>query len=755
MVSSRKKFLVWWFRSGIAIRLALFFAVSALLFALVYWQRPDGEGTYLPTNIAVFSLVNLNIAILFVLIFLVGRNFYQLIFDRKRKILGSHLRFRLVSAIVGLTAIPAVLLIAVSSGLLNRAIDGWFSSPAEASVEAAKDIARFHFQSLEQRTAQIARSLSEEVQSKQLVISRVEDLKGLLESRRVAETLYAIEIFRNKEVSLVKVENATASITFFSPPPPREESFERAFSGEAHVVVQETPSSQFIRAFQPLILGKEEVVLVVTHRVRSEMTLALSSIRQSYQEYRQLTHFKNPLRSTYILTLYMIAGLVLFAAMWLGIQIAKQLTVPIQRLSEGMREVAKGNFRMQVHHRGDDEIAFLTRNFNQMTNQLRESTEQAESRRVYLETVLENLAVGVIVIDPMARISAVNSAVLRMLSKQRDSISYEGALVETFLPIQIWREVKELLHVEESGDDRKRGSTSARLQEREVVFSLDGREKRMLCTAGILRTRDQNLLGSVLLLDDVTALSEAQRLAAWREAARRIAHEIKNPLTPIKLAAQRLKKMFSVDEEGGRGVHDATTTIIEHVDSIQRLTDEFSRFARMPMLHLETTDMKTLVQEAVLSYIEEGSRISFQSIIDDDVPPLEVDAEQIRRLLMNLIENAVKALEEDVEQQQNESPRIVVRLSVEKTDGEVLLEVRDNGPGIPDHEKMQVFQPYFTKRSGGTGLGLAIVSSIVAEHHGDIRVVDLNPRGTRVIVSFPIFGRESTQRKLELSWKED
>lgn len=752
MVSSRRRFLVWWFRAGISVRLFLFSIVSFLLFALVYWQRPTSNSAYLPSNVVVFGLVNLIIAALLILVFLVARNFYQLLFERKRKTHGSRLRLKLVGAIVGLTAIPAVLLIAVSSGLLSRAMDGWFSSPAEASVEAAREVAKMYFGSLKTRSKQITRELSEELQSRQLDVGGTEGIRSILERRRINEDLYGIEIFRSSEESLVQVENVTASIDYFSPPALQPEILQKAFDGSNEVIIQETPSSQFVRSMMPMVLANEQVVLLVTIRVPASMTLALNTIGDSYNDYLQLQHFKNPLRSTYILSLYLVAALVLFAAVWLGIHIARQLTVPIQRLSEAMQEVASGNFGRQVHHKGDDEIALLTRSFNQMTTQLRDSTTQSERRRVYLETVLSNLAVGVVVFDLDGTITAVNEAALSILGKGGSSREYEGTIVETFMPNEVWAKIGHLLKEELARQD------SPRIQEQEVLFSVDGRERRVLCTTGALMTESHRSLGNVLLIDDVTALSEAQRLAAWREAARRIAHEIKNPLTPIRLAAQRLGRTFQDSDTNGQQVREATHTIIEHVDSIKRLTDEFSRFARMPMLDLKRTDLKLIVHDVVLSYVENEVGISFQAIVADDVPEIQADAEQIRRMLINLIENSIRAIRDESAQEgggangsSGDTARILVKLYPELNKERLILEICDNGPGIPVEDRPRVFEPYFTRRSGGTGLGLAIVASIVSEHHGEVRVTDFSPRGTRMIVTLPLTMDGHTQRKLEVT----
>ena len=746
MVSSRRRLLVWWFRAGIGIRLFFFFLISFLLFLLVYWQRPTGDAANLP-SVVVWSLVNFIVAALLILVFLVARNFYQLLFERKRKTHGSRLRLKLVGAIVGLTAIPAVLLISVSSGLLSKAIDGWFSSPVEASVEAAREVAKMYFGSLKSRAVQITRELSEELQSQELALDTPESIRSLLERKRVNEELYGIQLFSSPNESVVHVENVTASIDYFSPPPLDVEIVKRAFDGNKEVIFQETLSSQFVRSLRPVLISNKNLVLLVTIRVPASMTLALNTIGDSYNDYLQLQHFQNPLRSTYIVSLYLVAALVLFAAVWLGIHIARQLTVPIQRLSEAMQEVASGNFGRQVHHKGDDEIALLTRSFNQMTTQLRDSTAQSERRRVYLETVLSNLAVGVVVFDIDGTITAVNDAALRILGEKGVSADYEGSLGGSLIPDEMWEKVGHLLTEEAVRQDPKR------IQEQEVLFSVDGIERRVLCTTGALTTQMQRSIGNVLLIDDVTALSEAQRLAAWREAARRIAHEIKNPLTPIKLAAQRLGRTFRDSEPLGQQVLEATHTIIEHVDSIKRLTDEFSRFARMPMLNLQQTDLTLLVNDVVLSYVENERGISFQAMVGEGVPEVEVDAEQIRRMLINLIDNSIRAIREERDETaglSGEAARVLVKLYVQQEQEKITLEICDTGPGVAVEDRARVFEPYFTRRSGGTGLGLAIVASIVAEHHGEVRVTDFSPRGTRMIISLPLSMQRSTQRKLEV-----
>jgi len=708
---------------------------------LVYWQRPLDEDAYLSSNLAVFALVNLNVAILCVLIFLVGRNLAKLFFDRRRGILGSKLRMRLVTAFVGLTLIPTGILLVLASGLLTRATDGWFSSPAEVSVDGALAVARLHLRGLEEDVLQISRELSLQIQARQFEFDSLGILQGFLESRRKDKGLYGIYLVDRQGEVLIHVQNVAAQFEQFREPPPSREGLEGA-PERATVTFEETDTSQFVRAYQSITFQERAAVLVVTHRIKPELTHAMNLVSEAYSEYEQLKLFKNPLKSVYLLTLYMFTGLILFAAIWFGFYIARELSIPIQRLAEGTREVARGNYNVHIRQLGDDEMGSLVSSFNQMTRDLKTSVEQGERRRIYIETILSHLAVGVISVDPAQRITSLNKAVREILGLA-DEASLEGVALSEVLPEPLNHEIAQLV----DQVSKQPESESSMVAEREIELTSEGRELKLLCSAGKLRDKRGGSLGTVLLFDDITALSRAQQLAAWREAARRIAHEIKNPLTPIQLAAQRLQKIVSDDGVEGRTVRDSAETIVEHVSSIKRLADEFSKFARMPDADFLPNNLNTLVSDTVAHFAESHEQVVFQFIADSKLPEVTFDREQLRRVLINILDNSVAAVSGGLRGTAPvENPRIVVKTRYERRDKSAVLEIADNGTGIPDNEKVRIFQPYFTNRTDGTGLGLAIVASIISDHQGTIRVYDNQPNGSKFIIELPLVPRPTAQR---------
>ncbi len=746
MVSRRAKYTVRWKRAGLASRIAVLLIGAVLFSLLVYWQRPLNEEAYLESNVAVFALINLNVAILCILIFLVGRNVAKLIFDRRKGILGSKLRMRLVLAFVGLTLIPSVVLVFVASGLLSRAMEGWFSSPAGQSVSSALEVARIYYDDLEEEVEKKVKKIAIDVQSGQLDFEVLEQLREYLQARRTSEGLYALQLYTRDKELYVEAKNAAAQIEHFSVPEPSQLIFDQALSGKSSSKFVETEVSQFVRVYMPIALSGKSLVLIGTYRVRPEIAFALQSVSQSYTEYEQLKRFRNPLKSVYILTLYMFTGLIMFAAIWFGFYIAREITGPIQSLAEGTREVARGNYNVTLRQAGDDELGYLTGSFNRMTRDLSHSRAQAERRRMYIETVLGNLAVGVFGLDKRGKVTSSNKAAL-MLFEFSSEDEVQGKRLVELLDEDTYQQIEPLLEGSSQGEAREDQNREA-----EIHIVSRGQERTVLCTMGILEDPSGNQSGTILLFDDITELSQGQKMAAWREAARRIAHEIKNPLTPIRLAAQRLGKNAEAGTVSAELIHETTETIVEHTDSIKRLADEFSKFARMPDIELESLDVNTLISDVLAVYAEECPDIVIQFISDEKLPEAMLDREQIRRILVNIVDNAIAALrgrDRNATRAEQSDARVVVRTRYEKKLKRFFIEISDNGPGVPDADKNRIFQPYFTNTAGGTGLGLAIVSSLVADHQGDIRVYDNEPRGAKFIVEFPLVpATVSTQRRL-------
>ncbi|MCO6429764.1 MAG: HAMP domain-containing protein [Deltaproteobacteria bacterium] len=734
MATKGARLLIWWRRSGMGLRLTLFVVVGALLSLLVYWQRPDDDTAHLANNLLVFFLVNSIIVVLCVLIFLIGRNVVKLIFDRRRKILGSKLRLRLVTAFVSLTLVPTAILFFLASGLLSRSMEGWFSGQVEGAVSSAVGVAKQHHQLLRDIVAQSAADI------KGALPAGGRPLEGYLEEVRRSKGLFGVQILTSSGQEVMRVQNAAGLISDFQEPLPDKAAVQRAASGRESVLFEEDQGGQFIRAYLPLKDGAQ--VLMVSKRIDPEFSQALTTVNDSFKEYEQLKLFKNPLKSAYILTLTMITMIILFSAIWFGFYIAREISVPIQHIAEGTRAVARGNLDFRIKEGGDDEIAFLVRSFNTMIADLKHSRAEAESRRLHLEAVLSNLAVSVIAFDSEHKVTSVNPAASKLFGLA-DPVSVRGRAIEEVVGPEMFEQLSGLVSELEHGQADKGAEN---IGEKEISMVSGGKELKLVCTVGKVLDPHGRWQATVLIFDDITEISKAQHMSAWREVAQRIAHEIKNPLTPIQLAAQRLQKLLA-DSKPAPAVTESTQTIIENVNSIKRLANEFSNFARMPIAEFQQESLNDLVSDTLAPFAEDHNGILFQFIADSKLPKNLMDREQIRRLLINLIDNAIAAVASRPAESRD-PPKVVLKTYYHAGNNAVILEVADNGAGIPEGSKARIFEPYYTTKSGGTGLGLAIVSSVVSDHQGEIRLFDNHPRGAKFVVELPVEPRAYTQRRL-------
>lgn len=720
MVTRYKRFALWWSRAGMALRSVLFFTGVSLFAALLYLQTSRDETISDSNNLLFFVLVNLTIVVLSILAFLIGRNIIKLIFDRRKKILGSKLRTRLVFAFVGLSLVPTIFLYVLASGVLSNAMEGWFSKQVETSVHSALAVAKDHYAWLEHYLENTSEQIAKKIQNSRRFNCQSKAFLAWLESRRIDTGLYSIKLIDDNSKVVCQAYNAASTIEDFSEPQVSQASLNKVFSGKEFLLFEEKDFNSFVRAYLPLQLKSKKLALVVTLKIDADLARSLNQAVESFEEYKQLSVLKQPLKSGYLLTLSMGAGLILFAAIWLAFYIAREITNPIRRLAEGTRLIAKGNYDFQLRAVGDDEIGYLVSSFNMMTRDLKSSRHELESRNIYIETILSDLSVGVIATDPTGKTILINQAATNLLELQADSL---GRNLSQILQAGVYQQILDL----QKDLNSEQSITSQ--------FSLNsaGRELKINFTATLMRKKEVEI-GCLYLFDDISQITKAQSMAAWREVARRIAHEIKNPLTPIQLAAQRLDKILGSQDPK---VGECTQTIIENVDSIKRLADEFSKFARMPSAEFSVVDLNVLIADTVSTYAESKPQIIFQLITADNLQEVTLDPEQIRRLLINLIENAIFAME-SFQYADLDRPKLLIRTFIDQKRKLYGFEVCDNGPGIRDSDKNRVFEPYFTTKSSGTGLGLAIVSSIVNEHKGKIMVQDNAPHGSKFILEIPL-----------------
>jgi two-component system nitrogen regulation sensor histidine kinase NtrY len=716
--------------------------LAVLVFAsLVYWQRPSEESGAAGNALLVLVLFNLNIVVLSVLAFLIGRNVVKLIFDRRRNILGSKLRLKLVAAFVGLTLIPTSFVYVLASGLLAQAMEGWFSEQIESTVRGAVDLGRLHFTTLREEARVTGVRLARRVEEGFVSLRSRAETDRSLEARRTEDGLFSIQLLDPTKQLIGRAANAVSGIEAFREPDLSDAAVTQALEGRATTLVEERESSQFVRAYVPVVLPSGTGVLVVSSRVAAELLAARNMVSDSFTDYEQLKLMKEPLKTNYLLTLAMLTGLLLFSAIWIAFFFARSLVVPVQQLAEGTRAVARGNYDFQIRNVADDEIGVLVSSFNQMTRDLRATRAEVERRRAYLETVLANLAVGVVALDRAGQVNSINDPARALLGLLDQGGPLEGEFKSLLRP-----ELYEILRPLLESDEEEVSSVDAR--EREVQFPAEGRDRKVLCTAGPITDSSGAPAGKILILDDITEISKMQALSAWREVARRVAHEIKNPLTPIQLSAQRLERLVT-DSGAAETVRECAATIVEHVDSIKRLANEFSRFARMPTAEFLPANLNDVVNEVLSPYPDTHPLIVFQFIADDRVPDISIDREQIRRVFINLLDNAVQALRRTTEAAEGlPEGKIIVRTTYDRKRKIAIVEVADNGPGIRAADKARIWEPYFTTKREGSGLGLAIVNSVVAEHQGTVRVFDNSPRGSKFIIELPVAPQTVTQRRL-------
>jgi two-component system, NtrC family, nitrogen regulation sensor histidine kinase NtrY len=687
------------------------------------------------SNLIVFFLFNLNLIVFLLLLVLLFRNLVKLSFERRHKIIGSRFKAKLVLTFLALALVPGILIFLIASNFITTSIEGWFKPQVERPLDQAMEVAQTYYQGLEGTALRHGRYMSKVIERDGLLAeSKRESLAGYLAEQQDRLGVAAITIFNRDGQELVHVKNPVLAKV-----PTREansEHVKQALGGQEITTVHELDNGDMIQAMVPIRDGEQvAAAMVVAIHVTQRLEARLRNITQAFQEYKQLRLLKNPIKGIYILLFLLMTLIIVFSATWFGLYLARGITEPIQMLAEGTREVAAGNLAYKVQVRADDEIGILVDSFNRMTGDLAASQSkleetyrdlqakhtEMEERRRYTETVLEAVATGVVSLDPDGGVTTINGAAERLLGLHAAEVQGRPAA-------RVFRSPE---YVEIDALIQRMGRVREGMLDREVHLRRDGQAVALLASATALRGPDGGYVGMVLAFDDLTELLKAQRLAAWREVAQRIAHEIKNPLTPIQLSAQRLRRRLAFDRspDEKRLLDEATGTIIQEVDGLRQLVDEFSRFARMPALTPKPTDLARLLEGVVVLYRESHPSLAIRAVFSPDLPPVEVDPDQIKRAVLNLVDNAVEAV--------GGTGEVVVQTVWLPEAHRARIVVADDGPGISPDDRDRLFVPYFSTKATGMGLGLPIVHQIVSDHGGTIRVEDNTPHGSRFVIELP------------------
>jgi len=698
-----------------------------------------GEVTFpISGNVLVFSLINVNIILLLLMVFLVLRNLLRLIFEQRQTALGKSLRTRLVISFISLSLIPTILLFFIALQFVSTSMDYWFNSNVEASLDVSLKVAQDIYQGSKDQAVATGNTLAEELVTEQALLLSPNNIESLLQNQLTLRNLDGLTFLSDQRQIVADVQSD--NINYLSLPEIPAELFRLALSGETdRTSIQPVPTGEIIRSLTPVYFeeGPESIpyILVTTIYISQDQLQRMTTISKGIEGYRQLMLLKNPLKTSLLVMLLIVTLLIIFSSIWFGFYIAQGLTGPIDKLATATRRVAEGELDFVLEKESDDEMGMLVDSFNQMTRDLQTSKIQLESvnvalqgsnieldeRRQYIETILLNVPAGVISFDANGKVTSINKFAEDLLKINKDDY-LDKDFRTTLRPNHKLIVEKFLQELEESG--------KSTIQQPLRLFL--GKETYSLLV-NITKLNDEagNPLGTVLVFDNLTQLEKAQRIAAWREVARRIAHEVKNPLTPIQLSAQRLRKRYLHTLESDKEVFDlCTQTIINQVEELKRLVSEFSSFARMPVVQKSRNDLFKMVREILVFYEESHGYITFHYRTEQDIPPFEFDLKQMKRVLINLLENSITVLPDN--------GIIEISLSCDKEKQVVYMKVRDNGSGVADEDKLRLFEPYFSTKKSGTGLGLAIANTVVTDHNGRITVTDNEPTGTVFTVELPM-----------------
>lgn len=709
-------------------------ALGVFLFAFLQSRSPQlSDGESLISNIVFILLINLNIILLVLLVFLVGRNLLKLFYERRRKLPGAHLRSRLVLAFLGISLFPAILLFLIGIGFLTKSIENWFALRVERSLSSSLEVVDGVYARLADETLEHARAIAQTIIAQDLFEpTHYERLQSRMNSEQHERGLTQLVVY---SAALTLVANAPETSGALTAPQLSETLLERVRSATEEVQqIVTLEQAELVYGGVPVIIGERLVgVVVAGTQVPASVVRQGLQVVEALGEYRQLRILKQPIKNNYVITMVLVTLVVIFSAIWVGVYLAKKITVPLQQLSAATREVAQGHWAHRIEGEGEDEIGTLVSAFNRMTVDLQQSHQELEARRRYMEILLGNINAGVVSFDRDGRLSTLNRAAEQLLGLHADRVIGQDyrAIFSASEFREVQRIVQELL-LWQNGN----GNDAGQEQRGQLRLDREGHVHSLLITGTSLPDDRDHALGVLCFFEDVTQIVQVERMEAWREVARRIAHEIKNPLTPIQLAAQRLQRRFGPQITDGNEVFDECVQSIAHeVDAIKKLVNEFSTFARLTAGKHSLHDLNALAQETIVLIAEAYRDLDVVFMPDHSLPLFELDREGMRRVLRNLLDNAVVACREETE---GPPGRIEVSTRYMRSLGIARIEVADNGCGISSDIKERLFEPYFSTKKDGTGLGLAIVATVVADHQAFIRIRDNTPRGSRFIIEMPV-----------------
>jgi len=657
----------------------------------------------LSSQVLLFVLANINLLLIIGILFVILRGIVKLVLERQRGIIGSRFRTKLVVTYVASSLVPVILLFLVATDFLRVSIDRWFNTPVRTILQNAEAIAQMS----QDQAARIAAGAARELAATPAVTDAAQ-MDSVLRRVEQFHDVDSAGLYRGS--TLVKML-ADPRAPVFEVQEPSARFFDDVQKKGTVTKIDVGASGKWIRVAYRI--GDGPYIAVAGVFIPATMSRMIDEAIVAHKNFQQLDAQRPTLKASQTSLFLAVTLAILFGTLWTSIYASRRITVPIKALAEATDKLAEGGYGHRVEIAATDEVGRLIDSFNDMSEQLAQqryaltdTNRRLDTERAYLFTVLDSVSTGIIAFTDDLEILSVNRAALQML--QLDAPPPRARIPEVF--------DADLAPMSDAvAELTRRGKSRAR----EVTLIRGGELRYLEISAARLGGTEK---GWVLAIEDSTQLVQAQKLAAWNEAARRIAHEIKNPLTPIQLSAERMAKKFGTNEPA---IEEGCRTIVTEVSQLKRMVDEFSRFARMPAVHLRHAQLADILQQAASLYRDVKPGVTVSVNVDEDIELL-IDPEQIRRAVGNLLKNAVEATESGE-----------VRVSARRAPHRVVIEVADPGRGVPDADKEKLFLPYFSTKRRGTGLGLAIVHRIVRDHDGQISVHDNHPHGTRFEIELP------------------
>ena len=667
-------------------------------------------------------LLALNILFICSLIVLIAVQIFRLLNNIKTEITGSRLTLRLVMSFALMGIIPVLIVYLVSVSFLTKSIESWFDVKVESALEGGLTLGQktidILMRDIELKGKSIAYSIGN---------ADIEQRNNILTDLRAKFGIQDAVIF-DQDSMIIEVSSEKNDLI---PPIPNIKDLERGGLNFFGRIEGHDGNQIYLKTFTPIIsknVMSKRLILQLTQPIPPSIANLALSVESVYDEYQQLTYSRNSLKVIYILTLTLVLLLALLSSVAVSFFISRKFSSPLAMLADATKQIAKGNYKKIIPEQGKDEIGVLVSSFNSMTSQLGEATrnsekdrERLEVARTFLETILAHLTTGVIVLDNNKIIRLNNIAASKMLRNKEIAMNNE-AMSEIISKNLLFQPLYEF--VENYVDNNKINKKEI---SQEFKLNKDNQERTIMLQ--ITPLNDTKGKSYVLVIDDISEVTQAQRHSAWGEIARRLAHEIKNPLTPIQLSAERIQHKFQnkLNEDDSNILERSTNTIINQVNALKIMVNEFTEYARPPKIKKDTIRIDDLIDEVIGLYeISEIIKVKKSK----NIPIIYADQNKLRQVIINLLENSRDALKGI------EKPKI--RIFINNKDNQVELIVEDNGIGVPDEIIGRIFEPYVTSKKTGTGLGLAIVHKIIEEHNGKIIIERIKNSGTRVKINLKI-----------------